>query len=250
MPLFSAPLLSARLAGLVLLAAVLAACGDPPPAGPRSDAAPDAARLDTTGAPPVAGSLTADEAVDLALKVGDTAPDFELPDAMGRTVRLSDLLASGPVVLAFYRGSWCPYCNAELRGLQQALPDVEAAAARMIAVSPQTPDSSVTIVERQSLTFPVLSDAGNRVAREFGLVFRVGDDVRQRYRAAGIDLARSNGDASWELPVPATYVVAPDRRITYAFVEADYTRRAAPADVVAALAAARPAAPAAAQPGT
>ena len=234
------PLFSARLAGLALVAPalLLAACGDPKPAGPRPAPAPDAARLDPTGAPPVAGTLTADEAVDLALKVGDTAPDFELPDAMGRTVRLSEMLRSGPVVLAFYRGSWCPYCNRELRGLQQALPNVEAAAARMIAVSPQTPDSSMTIVERQGLTFPVLSDAGNRVAREFGLVFRVDDAVRDKYRAAGIDLARSNGDDSWELPVPATYVVAPDGRITYAFVEADYTKRAAPADVVAALTAA------------
>ncbi len=232
------PLFSARLAALVLLSGTLAACGDPTPAGPRPDATPDAAQLDTTGAPPVADSLTADEAVGLALKVGDTAPDFELPDAMGRTVRLSEMLASGPVVLAFYRGSWCPYCNRELRGLQLALPNVEAAAARMVAVSPQTPDSSLTIVERQNLTFPVLSDAGNRVARAFGLVFRVDDEVRQQYRAAGIDLTRSNGDDSWELPVPATYVVAPDRTITYAFVEADYTRRAAPADVVAALTAA------------
>ncbi len=171
-----------------------------------------------------------------ALGVGDTAPDFSLPDAMGRTVRLSEMLRSGPVVLAFYRGSWCPYCNRELRALQQALPTVEAARARMVAVSPQTPDSSMTIVQRQQLTYPVLSDTRNRVARRFGLVFSVGEDVREKYRSAGIDLARSNGDASWELPVPATYVIAPDRTITYAFVEADYTQRAAPDDVVAALA--------------
>ncbi|HEX8299800.1 MAG TPA: peroxiredoxin-like family protein [Rubricoccaceae bacterium] len=227
----------AALALLTVPLVALAACGDPTPAPPRApEGSPSAAiPLDTTGTPPVADSLTAEEAVGIALKVGDTAPDFALPDASGRTVRLSDLLASGPVVLAFYRGSWCPYCNTELRGLQQALPQVEAARARLVAVSPQTPDSSVSIVERQGLTFPVLSDAGNRVAREFGLVFRVGDDVREQYRTYGIDLERSNGDASWELPVPATYVVAPDRTITYAFVEADYTRRAAPADIVAAL---------------
>ena len=218
------------------LAVLLAACGDPVPASERPATVADEVRPDTAGTPPVAAAISADEAVGLALGVGDTAPDFKLPIASGGTVRLSEMLASGPVVLTFYRGSWCPYCNTELRALQTALPDIEAARARMVAVSPQTPDSSMTIVERQALTFPVLSDAGNRVAREFGLVFRVDVGVRDKYRAAGIDLAMSNGDASWELPVPATYVVAPDRTITYAFVEADYTRRAAPEDVVAALA--------------
>ena len=236
MPLFSARLAPALFLAAALAATALAGCGEPAPAGPR--AASSAVQPDTAGTPPEADTLTAEQAVGLALGVGDTAPDFELPDAQGRTVRLSQMLASGPVVLAFYRGSWCPYCNTELRGLQQALPQVEAAAARLVAISPQTPDSSMTVIERQGLTFPVLSDAGNRVAREFGLVFRVEEAVRQRYRDVGIDLARSNGDDSWELPVPATYVVARDRTITYAFVEADYSRRAAPEDIVAALAAA------------
>ena len=236
MPLFSARLL--LVPALLIPALLLAACGDPTPAGPRPEAPTAEALPDTAGTPPAAAALTAEQAAEAALGVGDTAPDFSLPDAMGRPVSLSEMLRSGPVVLTFYRGSWCPYCNTELRALQQALPDVEAARARMVAVSPQTPDSSMTIVERQNLTFPVLSDAGNRIARHFGLVFRVDEDVRDKYRSAGIDLARSNGDDSWELPVPATYVIAPDRTITYAFVEADYTKRAAPADVVAALAAA------------
>ena len=229
---------AALLSVLTVLLVGLAACGDPAPAAPRAERGATAVALDTAGTPPVADSLTAEEAVGIALKVGDTAPDFALPDAQGRTVRLSEMLASGPVVLAFYRGSWCPYCNTELRGLQQALPQVEAARARLVAVSPQTPDSSMSIIDRQGLTFPVLSDAGNRVAREFGLVFQVSDAVREQFRGYGISLERSNGDASWELPVPATYVIAPDRRITYAFVEADYSRRAAPEDVVAALRAA------------
>ncbi len=225
----------------LLLAVVLAACGDPVPAGERAADVPAQVAPDTSGTPPTAAAVSPEEAVQLSLGVGDTAPDFELPNASGGTVRLSELLRSGPVVLAFYRGSWCPYCNTELRGLQQALPQVEAARARLIAVSPQTPDSSMTIRDRQRLTFPVLSDAGNRVARTFGLVFRVDAGVRDKYREAGIDLVRSNGDDSWELPVPATYVVAPDGTITYAFVEADYTRRAVAADVVAALLAAKPA---------
>jgi peroxiredoxin len=228
-----------RPAALSLLLA-LSACADPAPTPPGRSAPADtrAVQPDTAGTPPVAAAVSPEEAVSLALGVGDTAPDFELPDPSGRRVRLSDLLRSGPVVVAFYRGSWCPFCNTELRGLQLALPQIEAARARLVAVSPQTADSSVTIRDRQRLTYPVLSDAGNHVARTFGLVFRVGPDVRDRYREAGIDLARSNGDDSWELPVPATYVVAPDGTITYAFVEADYSRRAAPADVVAALQAA------------
>ena len=233
-------LLSAALLG------TLAACGDAIPAGAPAGPTDVADELqpDTSGAAPTAAALSADEAVQLALGVGDVAPDFELANASGGTTHLSEMLASGPVVLTFYRGSWCPYCNTELRKLQAALPDVEAARARMIAVSPQTPDSSMTIVERQKLTFPVLSDPGNRVAREFGLVFAVGDDVRETYGAYGIDLEKSNGDDSWELPVPATYVIAPDRTITYAFVEADYTKRADPTDVVAALRNARSAPPA------
>lgn len=223
----------------------LAACGDAEPstrpASRSTSADTDVLRPDTSGTPPVAAAVSPEQAVTLSLGVGDTAPDFVLPGADGQRVRLSEMLRTGPVVLAFYRGSWCPYCNTELRGLQLALPQIEAARARLVAISPQTADSSVSIRDRQSLTYPVLSDTGNHVARQYGLVFRVGPDVRARYEEAGIDLARSNGDRSWELPVPATYVVAPDGTITYAFVEADYSRRAAPADVVAALQAAGPA---------
>ncbi len=212
---------------LAALLLVLAACADAPP--DRAGApAPD-----TTAAGRAATS--AEAAAGTALAVGDTAPDFALPDAMGRETRLSDLLARGPVVLTFYRGSWCPYCNTQLRDYQLALPDIEAAGASLVAVSPQTPDSTITVVERQNLAFPVLSDVGNRVSRAYGLVFAVDAGTREQYRAVGIDLAASNGTDTWELPVPATYVVAPDGTVRFAFVEADYTRRATTAQIVEAL---------------
>ena len=205
---------------------VLVGCADAPP--DTAEVAPD-----TTTAGRAATS--AEAAVGTALAVGDAAPDFVLPDAADREARLSDLLADGPVVLTFYRGSWCPYCNTQLRDYQLALPEIERAGAHLVAVSPQTPDSTMTIVDRQRLAFPVLSDAGNRVSRQYGLVFEVDAATREQYRAVGIDLAKSNGTDTWELPVPATYVIAPDGTVRFAFVEADYTRRAAPEQIVEAL---------------
>ena len=214
----------------LLLAAALAlvsvGCAEPDAPAP-----PEAPPVTPTAAP----APTAEEAAASALRVGDRAPDFALPDAAGRTVRLSERLAEGPVVLTFYRGAWCPYCNTSLRQLQEALPEIEAAGASLVAVSPQTPEGSAEMEQAQGLTFPVLSDAGNRVSRDYGLVFRVPEEVRERYQASGIDLARVNGTDAWELPVPATYVIGPDGTVRYAFVEADYTRRAAPRDLLDAL---------------
>ena len=150
-------------------------------------------------------------------------------------VELADALANGPVVLTFYRGTWCPYCNTELRDLQAVLPEIEASGASLIAISPQQPDSSLSMQEKHSLTFPVLSDAGNEVSRAYGLVFSVGEDVQERYEAIGIDLAAINGDDAWELPVPATYVIDSEGVIRFAFVEADYTQRASPQEIIEAL---------------
>ncbi len=212
-----------RLALLAL--ALLLGCSDP--------SSPDASAAASSDAPPTA--LTADAAAQRALGVGDRAPDFVLPNATGQSVRLSDLLADGPVVLTFYRGAWCPYCNTQLRDYQEALGAIEAAGASLAAVSPQTPDGSVTMQERNRLTFPVLSDVGNQVSRDYGLVFQVDDATRERYEAVGIDLAEANGTDTWELPVPATYVIDPSGVIRFAFVEADYTQRAAPRDVLDAL---------------
>jgi peroxiredoxin len=170
-----------------------------------------------------------------AVAVGDQAPTFVLPDATGNPVSLHELLADGPVVVSFYRGGWCPYCNLELRALQAALPEITAAGARLVAISPQTPDESLSTQEKADLTFDVLSDADADVSRRYGLVYTLDDDTRHVYAAFGNDLARINGTDTWELPVPATYVIGRDGTVTYAFVDPDYRHRAEPADVVAAV---------------
>ena len=174
--------------------------------------------------------------VDNSLKVGGQAPDFELPDVRGEPMALSDALKEGPVVLSFYRGGWCPYCNLELRHLQSYLPKFEAEGAKLIAVSPQTPNASLSTTEKDELTFTVLSDVGNKVARDYGLVFTLPESLHGMYgNPDGINLEKDNGDKSFELPVPATYVIAKDGRVAYAFAHADYTKRAEPDEVLAAL---------------
>ena len=209
---------------------LLAACADPAerPAAAAS-AEPSTASVSDRD------TVTAEMAAGAALRAGDRAPDFELPDATGGTVRLSDRLAEGPVVLTFYRGAWCPYCNTQLRDYQEALDQIRAAGASLVAVSPQTPDGSMSMQEKNDLRFAVLSDVGNEVSRDYGLVFQVDSPTRERYRAVGIELDSINGTDAWELPVPATYVIRPDGTIATAFVEADYTQRASARQVLDAL---------------
>jgi len=172
---------------------------------------------------------------DNSLTQGDRIPEFTLPNATGGQVTISELLASGPVVISFYRGGWCPYCNLELRALQQALPDIQAQGATLVAISPQTPDNSLSTAEKHDLSFEVLSDVGNRVARQFGVVFTVPETLRPVYESLGVDLPAYNGDDSFELPVPATYVVNTDGTIAQAFVNADYKQRQDPEAIVATL---------------
>ncbi len=163
-----------------------------------------------------------------ALGVNDIAPDFTLADARGGQVTLSARRRMGPVVLVFYRGAWCPYCNAELRAYQRLLPDFAAAGASLMAVSPQLPDGSLSMAERNALTFDVLSDVGLEAAEAFGIVFTLPPELREVYAALGLDLPRVNGDESWRLPVPATFVVGRDGIIDLAGVEVDYRQRLAP----------------------
>lgn len=170
-----------------------------------------------------------------SVPVGAAAPTFSLPDATGEQVSLGGLLAKGPVVLSFYRGGWCPYCNLELRALQSALSDIEAAGATLVAVSPQLPDSSLSTAQKLELSFPVLSDVGNVVARAYGLVFSLPEDLRAVYDRMGNDLPAVNGDHTFELPVPATYVIGGDGTVAWRFVEPDYKRRGEPADILQAL---------------
>ncbi|HSL26662.1 MAG TPA: peroxiredoxin-like family protein [Acidimicrobiia bacterium] len=180
-----------------------------------------------------AEALAASGIAQRALQVGDPALDFELPDATGRPVRLSDLLFRGPVILSFYRGAWCPFCNMELRALQQALGEIKAAGATLVAVSPNSPDTSIGLVERLGLDYPVLSDHNNVVARRFHLVYEMLPEQVAMYRADGRDVGAMNGTEVWELPVPATYVIDRDGTIKYGFVDLNHRRRAEPAEVVA-----------------
>ncbi|WP_431682713.1 peroxiredoxin-like family protein [Kitasatospora sp. KL5] len=170
-----------------------------------------------------------------ALTVGAKAPSFTLPSATGRGVGLAELLADGPVVLAFYRGAWCPYCNIALRSLQQHHGAIAARGARLVAVSPQLPDASLSFAEKNELAFDVLSDLGCDTAKQYGLAFDLPDDLAAVYAASGIDLDRFNAGHPRTLPVPATYVIDRAGTIRWAFVDTDYTTRAEPADILAAL---------------
>lgn len=177
-------------------------------------------------------ALDASGIANQALTVGDVAPDFELPDATGKSIRLSELLKQGAVVINFYRGEWCPYCNLELRAFQNLLPNFKQAGATLVAISPELPDHSLSVTEKHNLEFSVLSDVGNKVSRQYGLVFTLDKTLQPIYKNFGIDIPVSNGDDSYELPLPATYVIDQSGRIRYAFAEADYTQRAEPQDVL------------------
>jgi peroxiredoxin len=170
-----------------------------------------------------------------ATNVGDIAPGFSLPNATGGTVTLNDLLRDGPVVLSFYRGSWCPYCNLELRTLQANIGEFEARGARLVAISPQIPDESLSVTEKHNLTFDVLSDVGTTVARDYGLSFGIPAELAAIYESRGHDLLRTNGGRDRTLVIPASYVVGQDGVISWAFVNSDHTKRAEPSDMIAAL---------------
>ena len=179
--------------------------------------------------------LTASSILQRALKAGAEAPDFRLPNAHGRLVGLAELLENGPVVLSFYRGAWCSYCCLELRALQEALPTISKAGATLVAVSPQTPSESLFTVVRNGLTFLLLSDAGSATAKAFGIAFELAEPLRPMYAQFGHALPDKNGDESWILPLPATYVIDTDGTIALAHVDLDYRNRLEPAEIIRAL---------------
>ena len=180
-----------------------------------------------------AGADLARSMPEPGLRVGELAPDFTLPNAKGEPVRLSERLARGPVVLSFYRGAWCPYCNLQLRGLQQSLPAFERLGAQLIAVTPQQPDRSLAQVEADGYRFEILSDLDSRVMRAYQLYFDVPPELSQLYhRRLGLDLAEYNGPGRYLLPVPGTYVLDPEGRVRAAFADTDYTRRMEPAVIL------------------
>lgn len=179
--------------------------------------------------------LAASTILQAALKAGDVAPDFTLPDATGRRISLYDTLKQSPVILVFYRGGWCPYCNLELRAYQRLLPEIRNSGAQLIAISPQTPDASLSTQEKNALAYPVLSDSDNQTAKNFGILFNLPAYLSALYAEFDVDLSKINQAGTWALPLPATYVIGQDGKIVKAFVETDYRVRLEPKAALAAL---------------
>ena len=175
--------------------------------------------------------LIASGAQNLALKAGDVAPEFTLPDPDGHLVSSKVLLEYGPLVLTFYRGAWCPYCNFDLSALEEARSEIESRGATLVAISQQTAPNSRKSQRQNGLGFPILGDHGGEIAAQFGLRWTLPDYLREVQKALGADLTAFNGEASWTLPMPARYVIAQDGVIAYAEVNADYTRRPEPSAI-------------------
>lgn len=173
--------------------------------------------------------------IDKAKQKGDTYIDFSLPNVDGKTVKLSEELKKGPIVLTFYRGGWCPYCNLQLKAYQDHLEQFKAAGGQLIAVSPESMESGETTVDKNDLKFKILSDNLNKEARKYGLVFQLDDELKKVYLKFGLDLEKNQGNDSWELPIPATYVISKDGKIVYSFLNVDYVQRAEPSDIIKAL---------------
>lgn len=183
----------------------------------------------------VTNDLIASNIAEKGIKVGEQMPNFCLLNAVGNTIELQNLLQKSIVILSFYRGGWCPYCNLELRKLQQYLPKFKSYGATLVAISPETPDNSLSTQEKNELTFEVLSDIGNQLAKKLGLVFTLPETLRPIYQNFGIDLPSYNGDESFELPIPATYVINQKGKVIQASINADYTKRLDPESILVTL---------------
>jgi|SRR5580658_3614383 peroxiredoxin len=169
------------------------------------------------------------------LPVGAKAPQFELTDHDGKIVSSAALLAQKRLVLCFIRGRWCPFCVGQMEAMNLILTEIENAGASLVAISPQTVKQSFFMHDQHKLRFPLLSDAGNRFARQFGLTYRVPEFQAEVYRRAFVNLPFTNGDESWELPIPATYILDRDGTVVYASADEDYTERPEPSDIIAVL---------------
>ena len=166
-----------------------------------------------------------------ALQVGETAINFTLPNALGKKITLYDELVNGPVILMWYRGGWCPYCNMQLHYMQEMLPEFKKLGASLIAITPETPDNSISTKEKNDLEFEVLSDLNNKVGYEYKVVFKLTEDVKEIYEN-GFELSKFNGNDKGELPLAATYIIGQNKVIQYAFLDADYRNRAEPQDLL------------------
>jgi peroxiredoxin len=176
----------------------------------------------------VVEELKRDGIVSKALSAGAKSPDFSLPDHNGKTVSSAEVLAKGPLIVCFVRGRWCPFCVAQLEAMNRILPQIASAGASLTAISPQTIQQSFFMADQHKLRFPLLSDAGNQVAKQFGIVYRVPEEQQNIYRRSFVNLPFLNGDESWELPIPATFIIDRDRSIRFASINPDYTQRPEP----------------------
>lgn len=172
------------------------------------------------------------DAAKNALNVGAKMPAFSLKDANGKIVESRDLLKQGNLVVVFYRGSWCPFCNLYLRNLQKSLPQIKAAGGNLIAVSVENPDNSLVIAKKDELDYTVLSDPNLSVAGKFGIVYQLPAETDELYKSHGLDVAKHNEMDKAELPLSATYVINRKGKIVYAFLEPDYKKRAAPETII------------------
>ncbi len=171
-------------------------------------------------------------AAERALKVGDRVPEFMLPRAEGQLVQSQDIFGKRPVILNFYRGVWCPYCSVELNAMADASEALEKAGASVVAITPETGGAALKTKKERDLPFEILCDVDNGVAMEFGLMFRIPEDIQPAYERAGVKLPIYYGNDSWMLPIPATYVVGKDGVIVQAYVNPDYRERCDPATLV------------------
>jgi peroxiredoxin len=170
-----------------------------------------------------------------ALKAGANSPSFELPDHNGKLVSSANLLRQGRLVLIFIRGRWCPFCVAQMEAMSSIAPEIAATGAALVAVSPQTEKQAFFMHDQHKLAFPLLVDAQNALARQFGLVYRVPQEQQSLYSRTFVNLPFANGDSSWELPIPATYVIDCDGRILFASANEDYSDRPEPVEIAEAV---------------
>lgn len=179
--------------------------------------------------------LEATSIIENAFKTGHTLPEIVLPNAKGELINLNEMISKNRVVLTFYRGGWCPYCNLELKALQEVLPQIEAKGAKLVAITPEMPDHSLTTKEKNELSFEVLSDKNNSVAKKMNLAYKLPNELVALYKTFNINLETSNGNLDNELPIAATYIIEKNGRISYHFLKEDYKLRADPETILSAL---------------
>ncbi|MDR5781574.1 peroxiredoxin-like family protein [Caballeronia sp. LZ065] len=179
--------------------------------------------------------LVASGQAERSLKVGDPAPTFTLTTAEGERVSSTEMLEQGPLVVTFYRGVWCPYCNLDLQAIEEVADEIRALGATLVSLSMQTADNSLKSQRQNKLSYPILVDEGGKTADAFGIRFRLQDELIDAYKGFNVDLPAINGEPSWTLPMPARYVIARDGTIAYAEVSPDYTQRPDPSELVAVL---------------